>query len=64
MTTYVREGCGGCEECDLCGGTVDPKDRVAEDRWAIAQMTEALERNPDLAKKLWVVLKLAAGETR
>jgi hypothetical protein len=43
---------------------VDPKDRVAEDRWAIAQMTEALERNPDLAKKLWVVLKLAAGETR
>ncbi len=49
------------EDCTLCGGEVD-EEMLEADRMAIQSMTAALERHPDLAKKLWVVLKLAAGE--
>lgn len=50
------------EACEACGELVD-EESIAADRWAIEAMTASLKRNPDLAKKLWVALKLAAGET-
>ena len=47
-------------DCPICGGEeLDDEDREAEDRWAIKRMTESIKQNPDLAKQLWLVLKLA-----
>ena len=46
------------DECSICGGEIDSEMSTA-DRLAIESMTEALKRHPDLAKKLWLVLKLA-----
>ena len=50
-------------DCPHCGGEeMDDEMMEAEDRWAIVRMTEALKSNPDLARKLWLVLKLAGSE--
>lgn len=51
---------------DLCGnGDIEfVEDPKAADRWAITKMTEALKQNPDLARELWVVLKLAGSEVQ
>lgn len=53
------------ECCENCGGEIPTDDeRVELAREMIEAMTKDFAANPDLAKKFWVMLKLASGETR
>ena len=56
---------GGSCTCIQCGGhVVDDHEATKIARQMIEAMTADIAANPDLAAKLWVVLKLAAGDTR
>ena len=53
----------GCDQgCEICAGNEDNQKKIT--RAAIMAMIADIAENPDLAKQLWVTLKLAAGETR
>ena len=49
-------------DCVNCGGEIDEEMAEAEDRFSLKLMTHALKQNPDLARALWLVLKLAGEQ--
>ena len=52
------------ENCEDCGGEVNAEERNEMARQMIMAMTRDIGANPDLAAKLWVMLKLAAEKVQ